>query len=37
MVLVCDAGSIGMLLNDSGWDWLFLTMVVVPLAFGAWF
>lgn len=36
MALVCDAGIVGMLLSNSGWDWLFLAMATAPLAFGAW-
>lgn len=36
LALVCDAGIVGMLLSDNGWDWLFLAMAALPLAFGVW-
>jgi CHASE2 domain-containing sensor protein len=36
LALVCDVGIVGMLLSDDGWDWLFLAMAALPLAFGVW-
>ncbi|MFT4248472.1 MAG: hypothetical protein QM581_10675 [Pseudomonas sp.] len=34
LALVCLGGIVGMLLADSGWDWLFFAMATSPLASG---
>ncbi|MGB3394347.1 MAG: hypothetical protein WA956_11075 [Stenotrophomonas sp.] len=37
LAAVSVAGIVGMLLAESGWDWLFFAMAALPLPAGLWF